>query len=64
VQKLIAPLDLLLVAFEWNYENIYGRTFSGFHQMGFSFLTAQSPQQRFSQLTSAFFTPQPNQTDS
>jgi hypothetical protein len=52
------------VAFEWNYENIYGRTFSGFHQMGFSFLTAQSPQQRFSQLTSAFFTPQPNQTDS
>jgi hypothetical protein len=31
-------------------------TFSGFHQTLFSFLTARSPQQLFSQ-------PQPNQTD-
>jgi hypothetical protein len=25
-----APMDLLLAAFAWNYENIYGRTFSDF----------------------------------
>jgi hypothetical protein len=37
-------------------------TFSGFHQTLFSFLTAHSPQQLFSQLTAAFFTAtaQPN----
>jgi hypothetical protein len=28
--KLKAPLDLLLVAFGWNYENIYRRTFNEF----------------------------------
>jgi hypothetical protein len=28
--KLKAPLDLLLVAFEWNSENIYRKTFNDF----------------------------------
>jgi hypothetical protein len=28
--KLKAPLDLLLVAFGWNCENIYRRTFNDF----------------------------------
>jgi hypothetical protein len=30
VQNLKAPLDLLLAAFGWNCENIYGKTFSDF----------------------------------
>jgi hypothetical protein len=58
---------LLLAAFGWkNFANMYGRTFSGFHQMAFSFFTAHRPQQLFfhsSEPTTVFSQPQPNQTD-
>jgi hypothetical protein len=58
--KLKAPLDLLLAAFRWSCENIYGRflaTFNDFHQTIFSFLAVHSSQQLFSQLIahSSFF---------
>jgi hypothetical protein len=59
-------MDLVLVTFGWNCENIYRRTFNGFlwfHQTGYSFLTAHSTQQLFPQLTVVFSPPQPNQTD-
>jgi hypothetical protein len=49
--KMKASLDMFLVAFEWNCENIYQRfltVFSAFDQTIFSFLIAHSSQQLFS----------------